>query len=77
MGDVRAEASLVGGAWGDTVQSFGVANRRTRKNIKYIVAFVGCWSIILYTTINQKQMPAMGERMERMCGWVVGAGKVQ
>ncbi len=47
-------------------------------NIKYIEAFGGCcWSIILHTTINQKQLPVMGESMERMCDQVVGAGKVQ
>jgi hypothetical protein len=46
-------------------------------NIKYIVAFGGHWSIISHTTINQKQTPAEGESMERMCEWVVGAGQVQ
>jgi hypothetical protein len=70
MGDVRAEAHRAGSAWGDTVQSFGVANQTTKK-------FGGRWLIILHTTINQKQMPGMGESMERMCNRVVDTGKVQ
>jgi hypothetical protein len=31
MGDVRAEARWGGSAWGDTIQSFGVANRKMKK----------------------------------------------
>jgi hypothetical protein len=79
MWDVRAEAHQGGSGWGDTAQLFVVANPMMKKNcnIKYIVAFGGHWLIILHTTINQKQMPVTGESMERMCDWVVGAGKVQ
>jgi hypothetical protein len=55
----------------------GKSDAKKINNIKYIVAFGGCWLIILHTTINQKQTPATGESMERMCNRVVGMGKVQ
>ncbi len=55
----------------------GKSDDKNNNNIKYIMALGGHWLIILHTTINQKQTPAMGESMERMCNRVVGAGKVQ
>jgi hypothetical protein len=33
MWDARVEARWAGSAWGDTVQSFGVANQMTKKLI--------------------------------------------
>jgi hypothetical protein len=79
MWDDREEARWARSVWGDTIQLFGVANWTTtiNNNIKNIVAFSSRWLIISHTTINQKQTPATGASMERMCDWVVGAGEVQ
>ncbi len=78
MWGVRAEARWAGSRWGGIIQLFGVVNWTTKNNnMKYIVAYGGHWLIILHTTINQKQTPAMGESMERMWDRVEGAGKVQ
>ncbi len=43
----------------------GELDNNKNKNIKYIVAFGGCWSIILHTTTNQKWAGAEEERVEK------------
>jgi hypothetical protein len=51
-------------------------------NMKYIVAFSGCWLIILHTTTNQKQAGTGEERVEKRdkhggvaegCQWATSA----
>ena len=43
----------------------GKLDVRNINNIKYIVAFGGCWLIILHTTTNQKWAGAVEERVEK------------
>jgi hypothetical protein len=58
-GDVIAPGRPRSIVWG------GEWNDKKINNIKCIVAFGGCWSIILHTTINQKWAGAVEERMEK------------
>jgi hypothetical protein len=48
------------------IQSFWAANGTTKiNNIKCIMAFGGCWLIILHTTTNQKWAGDEEERVEK------------